>query len=132
MTASEQPASTFLRTLEEAAAGLLFPSETDAPLVPIELSGVEGADLSAEGLLRAEGRAEGTKVEETTADDLFAPLIEAGDDDAKKYGRILELLKAELSNLRVYRAGSTDIDVYVLGRHASGAWVGLKTKVVET
>ncbi len=132
MTASEQPASTFLRTLEEAAAGLLFPSETDAPLVPIELSGAQGPDLSAEGLLRAEGRTEGTKVEEATADDLFAPLIEAGDDDAKKYGRILELLQGELPNVRVYRVGSTDIDVYVLGKHASGAWVGLKTKVVET
>jgi hypothetical protein len=41
-------------------------------------------------------------------------------------------LKAELTDLRVYRVGSTDIDVYILGKHPSGAWLGLKTKVVET
>jgi hypothetical protein len=132
MTKNAQSAQSRLRSLEEAASGLLFPSETDAPLVPIELAGAQGADLSAEGLLNIEKREAGTKVEEVTADELFAPLIEAGDDDAKKYGRILELLKAELTDLRVYRVGSTDIDVYVLGKHSSGAWVGLKTKVVET
>jgi hypothetical protein len=130
MTESAEPSSLRLRSLEEAASGLLFPSETDAPLVPIELSGA--TELSPEELLRVEKRAEGTKVEQTTIDELFAPLLEAGDDDAKRFGRVVEILKAELTDLRVYRVGSTDIDVYVLGKHSTGAWMGLKTKVVET
>lgn len=132
MTATSQSAPPLLRALEEAAAGLLFPSETDAPFIPLELAGAEGADLSAEALLRAEGRAADAKVEQLSPDELFAPLLEAGDDDAKKYTRILDLLKAELTNVRVYRVGTTEIDVYILGKHPSGAWLGLKTKVVET
>ena len=136
MTESAQSAQsllkTLLKTLEEAASGLLFPSETDAPLVPFELAEAHGADISAEKLLTLEGRADGAKVEEVTADELFQPLIEAGDDDSAKYGRILEVLKAELTDVRVYRVGETDIDVYIVGKHASGAWAGLKTKVVET
>ena len=132
MTATTQSAPSLLRALEETATGLLFPSETDAPLVPIELAGAQGADLSADALLRAVNRTDGAKVEQTTADELFAPLLEAGDDDAKKYNRILELLKSELTDIRVYRVGAADIDVYILGKHPSGAWIGLKTKVVET
>ena len=28
--------------------------------------------------------------------------------------------------------GAVDLDVYLLGRYASGAWIGLHFKVVET
>ncbi|MCK6586896.1 MAG: nuclease A inhibitor family protein [Polyangiaceae bacterium] len=121
-----------LRALEEASSGLLFPSETDAPLTAIELSGAHGADLSAEGLLKVLGRAGETHVDELTPDELFAPLLEAGDDDAAKYGRILELIKKELTDVRAYRVGTTDIDIYLIGKHPSGAWVGLQTRAVET
>lgn len=121
-----------LRALEEASSGLLFPSETDAPLVPIEIAAIKGEDLSAEGLLKVLGRAGETHVDELTPDELFAPLLEAGDDDAAKYGRILELIKKELTDVRAYRVGTTDIDIYLIGKHPSGAWVGLQTRAVET
>jgi hypothetical protein len=131
-------AADILRALEETAAGLLFPSETDAPIAPVELTlkDAQGDELSTEALLQAQGLPEGTRVETLSAEELFAPMIEAGDEDAQKYKRLLAILNGELTGVRAYRAPTRDdattLDVFILGRHPSGAWLGLKTKVVET
>jgi hypothetical protein len=127
-----------VRALEEAASGLLFPSETDAPIAPLELTlkDAQGDELSPEALLGAQGLPEGTRVETLSAEELFAPFLEAGDDDSQKYQRLLAILNGELTGVRAYRAPTRDdpttIDVFILGRHSSGAWIGLKTRVVET
>lgn len=152
-----------LARIEEAASGLLVPSETDAPLTPFRWTGeaVTGAeraagdasargavsDASAEGaargaepsrdaILSSTGKDAATPVEAMSVDDFFAPVTEEreGEDpsDAKRFQALKELLSKELSDLRVLRVGSVDIDVYILGRHASGEWLGLKTRVVET
>ncbi|MGK4006481.1 nuclease A inhibitor family protein [Sorangium sp. So ce1036] len=126
-----------LASLEEAAQPLLFPSESDHPLRPFRW---DGGDVPSPSALRAaRGAAAETPVEVTTVGDFFAPVLEpaeeAGDaalTDAGRYRQLVALLEAHLTDLRVYRVGSVDIDVYVLGRHPSGAWLGLRTKVVET
>ncbi|XXX79886.1 nuclease A inhibitor family protein [Sorangium sp. So ce134] len=133
-----QPASPeeLLASLGEAAQNLLFPSESDHPLEPFRSRG----DASSPAALRAaEGLAAETPVEVTTVADLFAPVLDPPEDageaalaEAGRYRRLVDLLERDLTDLRVYRAGSVDIDVYVVGRHPSGAWLGLKTKVVET
>lgn len=125
-----------LAALEEAAQDLLFPSESDHPLRPARWD----ADASSPAaLLTAEGLAADTAVEVTTVGDLFAPVLdppaeagEAAQAEAARYRRLVDLLERHLTDLRVYRVGRVDIDVHVVGRHPSGAWLGLKTKVVET
>ncbi|WP_437679716.1 nuclease A inhibitor family protein [Sorangium sp. So ce131] len=136
MQASDTSPEDLLASLEEAAQGLLFPSESDHPLRPFRWA---GDAPSPAALLAAQGLAAETPVEVTTAGDLFAPVLEppdgAGDAalaDAARYRRLVDLLERHLTDLRVYRAGRVDIDVILLGRHASGAWLGLRTKVVET
>ncbi|WP_437601754.1 nuclease A inhibitor family protein [Sorangium sp. So ce590] len=133
-----QPASPeeLLASLAEAAQNLLFPSESDHPLQPFRS---RGDASSPDALLAAEGLAAETPVEVTTAGDFFAPVIEPPEDageaalaEAGRYRRLADLLERHLTDLRVYRVGRVAIDVYVLGRHPSGAWLGLKTKVVET
>jgi hypothetical protein len=52
--------------------------------------------------------------------------------EAARYRELVELLSHELTHQRVYRVGKTDIDVYILGQDPRGAWLGLKTHVVET
>jgi hypothetical protein len=156
-----------LARLEEAASGLLVPSETDAPLTPFRWTGeavtgvgsaagdasaggavkdasasvatsgaVSGAEPSRDTILSSTGKDAATPVEAISADDFFAPFTEEreGEDpsDAKRFQALKELLSKELTDLRVLRVGSADIDVYILGRHASGEWLGLKTRVVET
>ncbi|WP_437736108.1 nuclease A inhibitor family protein [Sorangium sp. So ce1335] len=133
-----QPASSeeLLAALQEAAQDLLFPSESDHPLQPARW-GVDASSPAA--LLAAEGLAADTAVEVTTVDDFFAPVLEAPEEAgeaalaaAGRYQRLVDLLERHLTDLRVYRVGRVDIDVHVVGRHPSGAWLGLKTKVVET
>jgi hypothetical protein len=128
-TATTSPEALLAR-LDEAARGLLFPSESDFPIAAFRL---DGEATSPEALLAALGLPPETPVEAVTPEDLFAPLIapeEGGEPE--RYGRLLSLLHAELEELRAYRVGRVTIDVYVLGRHRSGPWLGLKTKVVET
>jgi hypothetical protein len=135
-------AHALMSRLEEAASGLLFPSESDFPLTPFRFGGDAGEEPTGEALLRAEGRDAGAAVEVVGVDDFFAPVVEepAGDEggdggegsDAKRFEALVALLKKELGDLRVVRVGSVDIDVYVVGRCASGEWIGVKTHLVET
>ncbi|WP_433934967.1 nuclease A inhibitor family protein [Sorangium cellulosum] len=133
-----QPASPeeLLASLQEAAQGLLFPSESDHPLHPTRWD-VDASSPAA--LLAAEELAADTAVEVTTVGDFFAPVLdppeeagEAAQAEAARYRRLVDLLERQLTDLRVYRVGRVAIDVYALGRHPSGAWIGVKTKVVET
>jgi hypothetical protein len=126
-----------LVAIAEAARGLLYPSETDAPLEAYRFPARE--EPSPEALLRAEARDPGTPVEEASVEDFFAPLVtpregatEAEIEDARRWTALLVLLARELADLRVYRVGAVDIDAFVIGKHEQGAWIGLRTRLVET
>ncbi len=53
-------------------------------------------------------------------------------DTAKRYQTLVRLLKENLTDLKVYRVGEINIPVHVIGRHATGSWMGVSTRVVET
>jgi hypothetical protein len=134
-----KPTPPLLATLGKATSGLLFPSESDYPLTPYTFAGDKGAEPTPATLLAAEHLPSDTPVETITVADLFEPFARADDDasaedkaEAARYRAIVELLSHELTDLRVFRVGKIDIDVYVLGKDPSGAWLGLKTHVVET
>ncbi len=136
---TSKPAPPLLDTLGKATFGLLFPSESDAPLTPYTFPGPKGAEPTPEALLLAEHLPRDTPVETITVADLFDPFAkldeDASDEDkaeAARYRCLIELLSQELTDLRVYRVGAVDIDVYILGKDPCGAWLGLKTHVVET
>ncbi|NBB28872.1 nuclease A inhibitor family protein [Cellulophaga sp. BC115SP] len=42
------------------------------------------------------------------------------------------LLIANLTDIKIYRIGNIEIDVYLLGKPTEGNCVGVKTKVIET
>jgi hypothetical protein len=134
-----KPTPPLLEALGKATSGLLFPSESDYPLTPTTFPGETGAEPTPATLLAAAHLPADTLVETITVADLFDPFAKAADDasaedkaEAARYRAIVELLDHELTDLRVYRVGRIDIDVYVLGKDPSGAWLGLKTHVVET
>lgn len=133
------PESQLLATLEKASDGLLFPSESDAPFTPYCFPEPAGVEPTAASLLAAEHLPSDTPVETITVGELFDPFVVEGPSaspedlaEAARYRDLVELLSHELTNLRVYRVGKTDIDVYILGQDPCGAWLGLKTHVVET
>ncbi len=51
---------------------------------------------------------------------------------ARRFQALLRLLKENLDDLKVYRVGTINIAVYIVGRTVTGNWVGLSTRVVET
>ena len=134
-----QPKAPLLDTLAKATAGLLFPSESDAPLTPYTFPGAPGTEPTPAALLAAEHLPSDTPVETITVADLFDPFAQAADGataedkaEAARYRAIADLLAQEPSELRVFRVGKVDIDVYILGKDPKGTWLGLKTHVVET
>ena len=126
-----------LAELREAAAGLLFMSESDHPLEVVSWEG--GAPITPERLRREAGKGEDAAVAEVTAAQFFRAATaepdwkgEAELATARRYQALLRLLEENLTGLAAYRVGEIDITAYVLGRGAGGNWLGLRTRLVET
>ncbi|TKC99998.1 nuclease A inhibitor family protein [Polyangium fumosum] len=124
-----QDVEPLMQSIEEAAAGLLFPSESD---FPIEAYRFGAEEPTPSVVLRARGLPPDTPVEETSLASFFEGLVEGDDDGSGRFRALVDLLQRELAELRVYRVGKVDIDAFVLGRHPSGMWLGVTTKLVET
>lgn len=121
-----------LARVRAAASGLRYPSETDAPFTAITLPDPGGPPTPA-ALLAALGREPGLAAETTGLAELFAPLTASDDaSEARRFIALAELLTRELTDLTVLRIGALEVDIYVLGRHPAGAWLGLQTRAVET
>ena len=52
---------------------------------------------------------------------IFAPLIAPHDP-----------LKQNLGDLKVFKVGEVNVDVYIVGKTGSGKWAGVRTAAVET
>ncbi|HEX8503416.1 MAG TPA: nuclease A inhibitor family protein [Pyrinomonadaceae bacterium] len=126
-----------LEEIGGAARGLFRMSESDYPVEPFRLGAGEAPDAAT--LRRAAGAAADSEVTTRGPEEFFSPasfVEEAkGSFSPAPAGRVLELsrvLAANLSGVAVYRVGAVNIAVYVLGRSASGGWLGVSTRVVET
>jgi hypothetical protein len=124
--------------LGQAAAGLTYQSETDAPWATFSWPAAQGPP-AADGV-RAQGKhPKGAKVEEQSVDEFFAPLTRDQDwyEAAEKaaaagYRALLAAVKQRLSGPKVYRVGGRKQTVYVVGVPPEGGWAGVKTTAVET
>ena len=92
--------------------------------------GGETGQLTDQEVLRLAGHKPGDRVEVTDLDDIFRDAV-AG-DNAKKFQKLIKTLKDTLDDIRVYRVGEVEKDVYIVGKTKGGGWAGLKSKVVET
>jgi hypothetical protein len=119
--------------IQKAAAGLLYPSESDAPfdLVRWDSSKGDPSPATVAALAGGIGKKKARPVEQVAPDEFFAALAET--DDAARFKALEQVLKKSLTDLRVFRVGgSAQVDIYVLGKAASGEWLGLHTTSVET
>jgi len=114
--------------LNQASKGLLWPSESEAPMEPFAWK--DGGALTHERLLELAGAEEGTSVEET---DLSSLLRTIPPEDKANFDRLAKVLQEQLSGLKVYKVGDeAEREVYIVGKTKAGQWAGLKTTVVET
>ena len=115
--------------LAKASQGLLFPSETDAPLQPFLWENASDK-LTKDKVRQLAGAAKGAAVEETTLDDLLSTVPE---EDRPQFDKLAGAIKGQLSGVKVYKVGDEpERQVYVVGKAPDGQWAGLKTTVVET
>ena len=126
-----------LEEIGRAGEGLLFMSEADYPFETVRLEGP--GEVSPRRLRELAGAGEGAAVVTQGLDEFFRAATAEPDwkgererAEARRYQALVRLLKENLGDLRVYRVGEINIPVYVLGRSASGNWLGLRTRVVET
>jgi hypothetical protein len=123
--------------LKEATRGLLFMSESDYAFEVVKWEGVEA--MTPDYLRKTSASEASAPVEVRTLADFFHSA--AGEQEwkgeaelalAKRYQALVRLLEENLKDVKVYRVGSINIGVYVVGRSNEGRWIGVSTRTVET
>jgi hypothetical protein len=124
-------------SLTEASAGLIYISETDGEITPFE-GGPAGA-VTAADLLAQTGHESGAPVEERGFEEIFARLTrvyEGADEEhvarAGRFAALKSVMEQNLRDLKVFKVGKIQLDVYIVGLDAEGNLSGVKTKAVET
>ena len=127
-----------LEILRDVADGLLFPSETDAPLEPFFCPDEQGSTLTPERLREVADIPKDVRIKAVKLETFFRPATEEREwhneeerAEARRFQTLVATIESTLHQPKVFRVGEVNIDVYVVG-HVEGGWAGLKTKVVET
>ena len=101
------------------------------------LSVNEPENVSAETLLQQLGRKD--SVEERNFEDFFKRLTGMqewfGEEEiatANKYSDLKELLLKNLKDIKVFKIGKIEVDIYIVGLDAENILNGVWTKAVET
>ena len=123
--------------IEAACRGLVYVSETDAPVVPFraEIGSGEPAAAVIEKLKAEHGGA----CETVRFDEFFAKLTKdqpwhtpLQTRMVKKYRALKNLLISSLDNLAVYKFGRVRREIFVVGTDKRGDLAGVRTRSVET
>ncbi len=125
------------KELEAACRGLVYMSETDCPISPVlETSPREStlAEFVSRNLPAAP-----RFIEENPASNFFDRLIVDRDwhsaSDKKlvrRFRRLESVLTDNLGDVKMFRAGRVQIEIFVLGRDDEGNIAGVRTSAVET
>ena len=125
-----------IEKVRAATRGLTYMSEADYPFEVFNWGAAEPTDEFLRGLT---GEAADAPVETRGAAEFFrVPASEAEWKnaehltEARSFRALLRLLEQNLADLKVYRVGAINLPVYVAGRAASGNWLGVSTRAVET
>jgi len=123
--------------LQNSSAGLLWISEANYPLEVFTWDNID--ILTPELVLERAGYPPNTPIEVQPLDEFFAPATteedwhnEAEKAQVKRYQALKQTLLNCLTDIQVYRLGSTTIDIYIAGKTPEGTVAGLSTKIVET
>jgi hypothetical protein len=135
--------SRLVDTFKRAVEGLFFPSESDYPFEVRLWQGQAGEELTPETLLQSLDRPVDTPVETADLQQVFAPATAEQDwynseeqATAQRFRSLVKLIEETLIDVKVYRLGQVEIDVYIVGKikaeSESNDWLMLSTQVVET
>lgn len=125
--------------LQQAADNLLMLSESEYPFEVFYWTGESQESLTNQKLLQLTGHPPETSIETVELDYFFRNCAqekawhdEAQKENVSKFQLLVKTIKENLTNIQVYRLGTINIDVYVVGAIPSGDLAGISTKLVET
>jgi Nuclease A inhibitor-like protein len=125
-------------TLKLASQGLMMPSESDYPFVPFTWVEQATAPLTPMRLLQLTGHPPDSDVQTVELAYLFRNVAAPQDwhdsiqqENVAKFQALVATLTSHLTDLQVYRVGTGQLDVYIVGKTGNDL-AGLATKVVET
>lgn len=129
--------STDLDAIAAASSGLMLPSETDVPMVPIFW---EQDVIVTPALLREQvGLGPDAPVRVQDLDPFFAPLVEEPDwfndqqrATARRFAELRDTIASRLSGVAVYLIGEKTIHVLIVGTDTQGTTIGLQSYRVTT
>jgi hypothetical protein len=126
---------TVIETLTQASQGLLMPSESD---YPFEVFVWEDVELTPEKILELTNYPPATSIEQVELDYFFRNVAGEKDwhdkiqkENVAKFQNLVQVIKDNLAEIRVYRIGTIEVNVYIVGKTNDGV-AGLATKVIET
>jgi len=125
--------------LHETAKGLLWMSESDYPFAAFVWEFGEKIVLENEIVLKMTKHSLDTRIQIIEFDSFFqgsvTPKYWHNSEEAetvKKYQELVRIMKQYLSDLKIYKVGEIEIDVYIIGKTNSGEYAGLATVSIET
>lgn len=134
-----EPSADLLNQLQAATQGLLWMSESDFPFEVVHWQEPTNRPMTENRLLQLTDYPPKTPIDQIDLETFFGTVTQSfswfgAEEQAQvsQYQHLVELLKQHLKHPIVYRIGSINLDIYILGQTEAGDWVGLKTKAVET
>lgn len=125
-----------LSQLSSLTADLLWMSEADYPFEAFIWDDL--TSITPEELCERTGHSPDTPVEVMELYRFFKRAVKEEDwhneeekAEVNRYQELVNFLKENLEDVKVYCLGKVEVDIYILGQ-SSGQLIGLKTKVVET
>ena len=123
--------------LKAATHGLLFTSECEYPFEVFLWEAI--APVIPEKVVQQTGHPQDTPVEVVEVENFFRVATtesewhtEEEKETVKRYQTLVKTLQSYLSDMKVYRLGHVEIDVYIVGQTPDANLAGLSTHVVET
>jgi hypothetical protein len=124
-------------SISAACTGLIYISEIDAAVTPFAAQGT-AAELPGI-ILQHTGRPTDDLVEEAVFADLFDRLTAFKDwhgtreiERTKKFLELRRLLEEHLTDLKVFRLGRIQIDIFAVGLDKNDLLMGVSTNAEET
>jgi len=137
MKKNPEPERRMIDTFAQVSNGLLYGSEIDAEVVPF-VDGIADA-VTKEEVLNLAGKSPDTHVDEVDFDQFFAKRSAIqdwyGDEEkkrAERFARLSEVLQGYLRELKVFRLGRVQLEIYIAGLDETNHLAGVTTRAVET
>ena len=132
------PVENVLAKLQELTQGLTYLSESDYPVEVVQFTASTTQELTPEEILPLVQQPPKTKVEIRDLSHFFRNVtkpedgMEGLDSPSKRYQALEAFLTEQLQNVKVYRIGKRNLQVYVLGKLDEATYAGVKTTVATS